>query len=131
MFVAWKISITSSNSSMRWPSLPLRISLARSAQSCWQTAPLPSVVRSSVASWITTSLPSREGWTSNSTCSTASFAVCSNASRLFSGHSSAPPRCEAMSVMPIAAHTIGGCFLSTPDACSQARATWNSVASSK
>src|SRR5207344_1256686 len=76
-----------------------RMSFDRSDQSCWQTAPAPSVVRSSVASWITTSRPSREGWTSNSTCSTGSLAVCSKARRLFSAHNKAPPRCEAISVI--------------------------------
>ena len=99
ILVGRKISMTSSSSSMRWPPLPLRMSFDSSAQSCWQTAPVPSVVRSRVASWITTSRSSREGWTSNSTCSTGSFAVCSKARRLFSAHNRAPPRCEAISVI--------------------------------
>ena len=54
--------------------------------------PCPSVVRSSVGSWITTSTPSREGWTSNSTPSMPSARVRRKPSRLFSGQRLRAPR---------------------------------------
>jgi len=62
------------------------------------TAPVPSVVRSTVASWITMTTPSRLWCTSSSMRSLPSAMALWNASRLFSGQRAAPPRCAAMRV---------------------------------
>src|SRR5262249_34022948 len=62
------------------------------------TGPLPVVVRSSVGSWMTTTSPSFERWTSNSMKSAPRASAFRKASRLFSGHSAAPPRWAASSV---------------------------------
>ncbi len=65
-----------------------------------ETGPLASVVRSSVASWMTTGTPSAERRTSHSKPS-APFAIARvKASAVFSGPIRAPPRCPNTSGRP-------------------------------
>src|ERR1700730_837763 len=62
------------------------------------TGPEPEVVRSSVASWMTMTSPSRERCTSDSTKSEPRTKAFLKASSLCAGQRSAPPRCAARSV---------------------------------
>ena len=70
---------------------------ASSRASSASTAPGRSVVRSSVASWWTTTTPSRDTRTSSSIPSAPSASPLSNAAIVFSGASAAPPRCAKTS----------------------------------
>src|ERR1700730_8422535 len=80
------------------PDLSLRRRALSSAAVRSPTGPEPEVVRSSVASWMTMTSPSRERCTSNSMKSAPRTTAFLKASRLFSGQRSAPPRCAARSV---------------------------------
>ena len=57
-----------------------------------RTAPVPSVVRSSPVSWMTTSSPARVRWTSNSIASRSRVIAWRNPLTEFSGQSPRAPR---------------------------------------
>ena len=59
--------------------------------------PVASVVRSSVASWQTTTSPSDDKWTSSSRPSAPAARPASNAGIVFSGPRARPPRCAKTS----------------------------------
>ena len=56
------------------------------------TGPVPSVVRSSKRSWITTTCPSRVSWTSSSTMAAPNASARRNAAKVFSGQVPLAPR---------------------------------------
>ena len=63
------------------------------------TSPVPSVVRSSVSSWMTASCPSLVRWTSSSIASAPAAAPSRKASIVFSGAWTDAPRCATTSVI--------------------------------
>jgi len=67
----------------------------------WETRPVPSVVRATVASWITTNTPSAVTLRSNSTMAACQRETANpKAASVFSGARAAPPRCAMRSGAP-------------------------------
>jgi hypothetical protein len=75
------------------PYQPPASSRISSARSCALTSPVPSVVRASVSSWMSTGTPSRLSMTSNSTMRKPAAAPARIAASVFSGAADPPPRC--------------------------------------
>src|SRR5512143_3050876 len=66
-----------------------------------RTSPLPSVVRSRVSSWMTTSWSSAVRWTSSSMRSAPASAARRNALIVFSGAAAEKPRCATTLTFPV------------------------------
>src|SRR5215211_713454 len=81
-----------------------------SARVISQMAPLPSVVRSTVSSWITTTAPSAVVWTSSSRTPAPTRRPSRKPSRVFSGVILAPPLWAKLTAQPCGVFAPGWCL---------------------